>query len=257
MKTTQIAAQLYTCRDILKTPADIASALRRIRAAGYLAVQVSGMGPIAEEELMRILDGEGLVCCATHEPGEMILNEPQRVIDRLAKLSCRYTAYPYPAGVDFGDPASVDALIARLDKSGAMLAAAGMTLCYHNHHHEFRKLDGATIFERIFARSKPANLQAEPDTYWVQYGGADPTAWCERLGGRLPLIHLKDYVVNVDNNPAYCEIGAGNLEFPRIIAAAEKSGCEWFIVEQDICPGDPVESLAQSFRYLAGNICAN
>ena len=94
MKVTQLAAQLYTCRDILKTPAEIATTLRRLRAVGYHAVQVSGMGPIAEDELLRILDGEGLLCCATHEPGDKILNDPQAVIQRLHKLRCRYTAYP-------------------------------------------------------------------------------------------------------------------------------------------------------------------
>jgi sugar phosphate isomerase/epimerase len=88
MKVTQLAAQLFTCRDILKTPAEIAATLRRVRAVGYQAVQVSGMGPIAEDELLRILDGEGLVCCATHEPGDKILNDPQAVVERLQKLRC-------------------------------------------------------------------------------------------------------------------------------------------------------------------------
>ena len=35
-----------------------------------------------------------------------------------------------------------------------------------------------------------------------------------------------------------------------IIQAAESSGCKWFIVEQDVCPGDPVESLAISYAYV-------
>jgi sugar phosphate isomerase/epimerase len=253
MKISRLAAQLYTCRDILKTPAEIATTLRRLRAVGYQAVQVSGMGPIAEDELLRILEGEGLLCCATHEPGDKILNAPQAVIERLHKLRCRYTAYPYPAGVDFGDRDSVQTLIAGLEKSAATLAAHDMVLCYHNHHNEFRKLDGRTIFEKIFAEAP--HLQGEPDTYWVQYGGADPVDWCERLAGRLPLIHLKDFVVNHETHSTFCEVGAGNLNFPRIIDAAEKSGCEWFIVEQDTTPGDPVDSLAQSFRYLAENIC--
>lgn len=255
MKTDQIAAQLYTCRDLLKTPADIARTLRRIRATGYTAVQVSGVGPIAEEELVRILDGEGLVCCATHESGDTILRETPKVIERLRKLGCAVTAYPYPAGIDFADEASVDALISGLNRAGAEMAAAGQILCYHNHQHEFRKLGGRTVLDRIFANTKPENLQAEPDTYWVQYGGADPVSLCERLAGRLPVIHLKDYMVNNDNAPVFCEIGAGNLDFPRIIAAAESAGCKWFIVEQDTCTGDPVDSLAQSWRWLAENVC--
>lgn len=255
MKTSQLAAQLFTCRGLLKTPAEIAKTLRRVRAAGYTAVQVSGMGPIAEEELVRILAGEGLACCATHEASDVILDTPGQVVERLAKLNCRYTAYPFPSGIDLSDEAALEDLIARLDAAGAVLAAAGKTLCYHNHHQEFRRIGGCTILEKIYEDTNPSHLQGELDTYWVQYGGGDPVAWCEKLGGRLPLLHLKDYMVKADNNVTMCEIGAGNLDFRRIIPAAEQAGCRWFIVEQDSCPGDPVESLAQSYRYLASEIC--
>jgi sugar phosphate isomerase/epimerase len=255
MKTTQLAAQLYTCRHLLQAPSDIAKILHRVRAAGYTAVQVSGMGPITEEELKRILDGDGLVCCATHEPSLVILDQPQAVAERLAKLDCRYTAYPYPNGVDLSDADAVREWIARLDEAGAVLAKAGVTLCYHNHHQEFRKLGGRTILDLVYEGTRPEHLQGEPDTYWIQYGGGDPVAWCEKLSGRLPLLHLKDFAIDAEDNIAMCEVGAGNLDWPRIVAAAERSGCRWYIVEQDTCPGDPVDSLAQSYRYLASEIC--
>ena len=41
----------------------------------------------------------------------------------------------------------------------------------------------------------------------------------------------------------------------RIVAVAEGSGCRWFIVEQDTCPGDPFESLRKSFEYIKENLC--
>lgn len=249
MKTTQIAAQLYTCRRLLQTPAEIAATLARVRAAGYTAVQLSGLGPIEDAELVRILEGEGLTCCATHEPADVILSDPPRVIARLHRLGCRFTAYPYPAGVDLADAAAVEAWISKLETAAQALAAEGLTLCYHNHHHEFRKLGARTLLDLIF--EKAPSLQAELDTYWVQHGGGCPIAWCRKMDGRLPLLHLKDYVVNHENKPTFCEVGAGNLDFEAIVAAAEASGCQWFIVEQDETPGDPVDSLAQSFRYLA------
>lgn len=254
MKINQVAAQLYTCRDLLKTPEDIAKTLKRVRKAGYTAVQVSGMGPIAEEELNRILEGEGLVCCATHESGDKILNDTPWVIDRLNKLKCKYTAYPFPAGIDFSSRESVFGLIPGLDRAGKALAEAGQVLCYHNHHQEFRKIDGKTVLDHFFDGTNPKYLQGEPDTFWVHYGGGDVVAWCEKLKGRLPLIHLKDYYIDDENKHGYCEIGYGNLDFKKIIAAAEKSGCEWFIVEQDVCPGDPVDSLEKSFRYIQENL---
>ena len=81
MKINRVAAQLYTVRDFIQKPADIAASLKKVRAIGYEAVQVSAMGPIAETELRRMLDGEGLVSCATHENSAGILSDPQWVVE--------------------------------------------------------------------------------------------------------------------------------------------------------------------------------
>lgn len=251
MKIENIALQLYTLRDFIRTPGDIAETLKKVAQIGYRAVQVSGMGPIEESELVAICQGEGLTICATHEPGDIILNTPEKVVERLSKLGCKYTAYPYPAGIDFADEASVKGLIAGLDKSGAVLADTGQTLMYHNHAHEFIRSGGRTMLERIYAETNPRSLAGEPDTYWIQYGGGNPATWIEKLSGRVPVLHCKDYVVQPPDNPRYAEVGYGNLDWSAIIAAAEKAGTEWFVVEQDTCPGDPFESIRLSFEYLS------
>jgi len=256
MKIERVAAQLYTVRDFIKTPPDVAASMKRIRKIGYQAVQVSGMGPIAEEELLRILDGEGLVCCATHEPGERILQEPQRVVDTLRKLKCLHTAYPYPGGIKFDSPAAVKEFAAKLNAAGKVLHEAGLVLSYHNHAIEFRRLEGRTILETIYAETDSRYLKAELDTYWVQYGGGSPLEWCQKMKKRLPLLHMKDYGVKPDNQPTYSEIGNGNLNWKKIIPAAEKNGCEWFIIEQDTCPGDPFDSLKISFDYIQRELCS-
>lgn len=251
MKVENIAIQLYTLRDFIRTPADIAATLKRVAQIGYRAVQVSGMGPIEESELVAICQGEGLTICATHEPGDVILKSPEKVVERLSRLGCKYTAYPFPAGIDFADEASVQGLISGLDKSGAVLAGAGQTLLYHNHAHEFIRSGSRTVLDRIYAETDPRNLAAEPDTYWVQYGGGDPVTWIEKLSGRVPVLHCKDYVVEPPDKPRFAEVGYGNLNWPAIVAAAEKAGTEWFVVEQDTCPGDPFESIKLSFDYLS------
>ena len=256
MNIDQVALQLYTLRDALRTPREVAATLRRVREIGYRAVQASGLGPIEESELLEMLNGEGLTLCATHESADAILDAPERVVSRLEALGCNLTAYPYPSGIDFSSKESVDALIAKLNRAGEVLARAGITLCYHNHQHEFRKLGGALILERIYAETNPRYLQSEIDTYWVQYGGGDPAAWCEKLSGRLPILHLKDYKVGADNQPAFAEVGSGNLNFSAIVAAAEASGCRWFAVEQDACEGNPFDAVRKSFEYIQAHLCA-
>lgn len=254
MKIDQVAIQLYTLRDFCKTAEDYATTLKRVKAIGYQAIQISAVGPIPTSELRSIAEGEGLTICATHEPAVMIIDEPQRVADRLCELGCKYTAYPNPAGVDLNNAKEVFEWIAKLDAAGEVLHKAGQVLTYHNHSSEFAHIDGKPILHWIYEKTNPAHLQGELDTYWVQAGGASSVLWCEKLNGRLPLLHIKDYAVNVERVASFAEIGYGNLDFPSIISAAEKSGCEWYIVEQDTCPGDPFVSIEKSFNFIKENL---
>ena len=244
MKISQVAIQLYTLRDYCKTAPEYADTLKKVRQIGYQAIQISGAGPIVPSELRAIADGEGLTICATHEPAATILDEPAKVVERLAALGVKYTAYPF----------HLDALVSKLDAAGAVLRAAGQVLAYHNHANEFFRIGGKTQLEAIYDRTHPQNLQAELDTYWVQAGGGNPVEWCARLKNRLPLLHLKDYAVDATGKPHFAEIGSGNLDFQAILAAAEASGCQWFIVEQDSCPGNPFDSIAKSFDYIKANL---
>lgn len=256
MKLSQVALQLYTLRDHCRTAAELAETARKVRAIGYESVQISGVGPIPESEIVAILKGEGLSICATHENGHTILDAPDEAIERLHKLDTKLTAYPYPAGIDFDDPAGLETFIRKLDAAGARFRAAGMKLGYHNHAHEFYRPrpGGPTVLDRIYHETSPQNLVAELDTYWVQRGGGDVVEWVRRLKGRQPFIHLKDYKVGPTGEAAFCEIGAGTLPFARIIAEAESGGCEWFIVEQDTCPGDPFASIKQSYDYIRAHL---
>jgi len=257
MKLNQVAAQLFTLREHCKTPADLAASLKKVAAIGYPAVQISGIGPIPEADLVKICRDNNLTICATHENGQVILNEPQKIVAKLQALGCRHTAFPHPGAYKFETFAEVKDLAAKLNAAGKVLAAAGLTLSYHNHSVEFRRIAGKTILEHIYDLTDPRYLKGEPDTYWIQTGGGEPTAWCHRLKGRLPLLHMKDYVVTApDNKPTMAEIGNGNLHWKTIVQAADAAGCEWFIVEQDRCPGDPFDSLRQSFQYIRDHLCS-
>jgi hypothetical protein len=105
-----------------------------------------------------------MICCSTHESPAEILANPGKIIERLQKLHCTNTAYPFPAGIDFSSPESVRDLICKLQASGTAMRQAGITLCYHNHNHEFRKLNGKTILSQIYEGTTRDALQGELDT---------------------------------------------------------------------------------------------
>ena len=90
MAGTVLAAQLYTIRDFMKTPADMAESLKKIKKIGYDAVQLSGQGPISNEEMKKILDDAGLVVCATHTSYQLMRDEPQKVIDQHLLWGCKH-----------------------------------------------------------------------------------------------------------------------------------------------------------------------
>ncbi|HUX14589.1 MAG TPA: sugar phosphate isomerase/epimerase [Spirochaetia bacterium] len=252
MKANQVAAQLYTVRDFLKTPAEIKRSLRRIRTIGYQTVQISGVGEIADAELSRILKGEGLSVCSLHEKGDTILTEPNLVAERLERFGCTSIAYPFPSGVALGTLAQVRTFARALNRAGAAYHSLGKVLSYHNHDIEFVRLGAQTILELLFSETDPKNLTAELDTYWVQAGGANPADWVRKLKRRLPILHMKDYGVTAERRPVFREIGAGNLDWHEITREAGRSGCEWYVVEQDAnwINNDPFRSLTASFEFI-------
>ena len=250
MKKHQIAAQLYTLREFLKTEPLIFESLKKVKKMGYDAIQVSGMGPIDEKELVRICGDLGLDICATHENGQMIVEETERVIERLDRLNCRYTAYPWPHTIPSNRTEAVE-LAHKLNTAAEKMAAAGKVLCYHNHDIEFMRMEDGSLILDLLYDNAPA-LQGEIDTFWVQAGGQNPACWVKKLAGRMPLLHLKDYGIH-DRRRAMFPIGSGNLDWQSIVPAGEAGGVEYFIVEQDECLKDPFDSLKESLDYITAN----
>ena len=251
MRLDQIAAITFSVSRFCQDREGLELSLRSIREIGYTAIHLSGIGPVPEADIVRICAGLDLTICATHEPAKGLVGDTAAVIDRLRRLDCPITAYPHPH-VALDGINAVDQLARDLDRAGAALAAEGMTLLYHNHDIEFMHVGGERILDRIYAKTDPAHLGGEPDTYWIQRGGGEPSGWCRKLRGRMPVLHMKDYRLNEAREPEMCAIGSGNLDWPRIVSEAEESGCRWFVVEHD---NGTFESLAESFAYIRDTLC--
>jgi sugar phosphate isomerase/epimerase len=250
MPSPRIAAQLYTVRDFCQTAADLATSLKKVRAIGYTAVQVSGIGPIPSAEVKAALDATGLICCNTHISHDKLWSDLPSVIEQHQLWNCKHVAIGSmpPAYRNEGE-AGYHRFAAEASRVGELLARVGLTFSYHNHSFEFERFGPRTGLEILYAEADPRFLKAEIDTYWVQHGGGDPAAWVRRMTNRMPVVHLKDMVV-VGGQQAMAEVGHGNLDWDAILAACEEAGVEWCAVEQDTCRRDPFESLALSYDFL-------
>jgi sugar phosphate isomerase/epimerase len=251
---TQLAVQLYTLRNFCKTPVDIAATLARIARLGYKSVQASALGPIEPIELKKILDDNGLTCCATHKPWEAYRDQTQKMIDDHQTLGCKYTALGafMPKPEEF-NRSTWTKFVDEFNAVAAKMKAGGVQLGYHNHHTEFANLDGPgteTAYD-FLNKNLSSDCWFEVDTYWVQFAGGDPAAWIERFKGRLPCVHLKDLGIANDRSQEMRPVGRGNLNWDRILQACKTAGVEWYIVEQDNCNGlDPFECLQASRDFL-------
>ena len=252
MPKTQIAAQLYTLRDFIKTPAEVAQAMKRVREIGYEAVQISGMGPIDPHECRKIMDDNGLTVAATHISFEQMRDDTAAVIEEHHILGCKYPAI---GGLPNEYRTSAEGYLTFAMEAtgvGKRLAEAGLTFGYHNHSFELERFGEHLGLAIIYAESDPQYVTGEIDTYWIQHGGGDPAQWIRLLKGRMFLAHLKDMRIK-DGQQQYAEVGEGNLNWPNILEACKSTGVEWYIVEQDLCyDRDPFDSLKISLENLQG-----
>ena len=250
MTQSVLAAQLYTVREFTKTPSDVAATLRKVRAIGYQAVQISAFGPVEPKEVKRMLVDEGLTCCITHISYDRLTHDLPAVIEEHRLWHCKHVAIgSMPRSFVENGVEGIQRFAAEANEIGRKLHEAGLTFSYHNHSFEFARFGGGTMLDLFFKETDPRYVQAELDTYWVQHGGGDPAAWIRKLKNRLPVIHLKDMVIQ-GREQVMAEVGEGNLNWPAILEACREAGVEWYAVEQDICQRDPFESLAISFNNL-------
>ena len=246
----KIAAQMYTLREYCKTPADIAASCARVKKMGYDGVQLSGIGPIDPKEMKRILDGEGLLCAATHISLEEMEGSPEAVIERQLLWGCPLTAIGGNFSKEPCRRSTWEEFVARYNALSKRYAGSGVRIGYHNHHLEFLQAGGIRPIDYLIANLNP-DIWMEIDTHWVARGGADPAAYIEKVAHRIPLVHFKDIQLNPDKATyTMCEIGDGALNWPRIIQACRYAGVQWYAVERDSGEMDPFDSLQRSIDNM-------
>ncbi|WP_442048090.1 sugar phosphate isomerase/epimerase family protein [Paenibacillus sp. 2TAB19] len=244
-----LGAQLYTVRSFIQTEEDIRRSLKKIADMGYKSIQVSAMGKIEPQTLRAICDELSLKIALTHTGFDRIVNETDKVIEEHDILGCDYIGIggmpdKYRT-MDWYDYFAKD-----VRKAAGTIAQAGKLFMYHNHNFEFEKIDGRRMIERLIEDLSPEEMGITLDTYWVQAAGADVCEWIERLQDRLHCVHLKDMAVR-GMEQLMAPVMEGNMNFPAIMKALEKTNAKYLLVEQDTCQGSPFECLQTSYNNLA------
>lgn len=237
-----VALQLYTVRD--ETAKDFTRTLENVAKIGYAGVEFAGFGNVAAGDMKKTLDALGLKAMGSHTGKDLVFDRLDEVIEYNKIIGNKYVIIPYDR---YESKEQWLNAIERYESAGRILKKEGLVLCYHNHAHEFETYDGECILDMIFSKIRADHLLMELDTYWVHFAGVDPLKYLNKYKGRCPLVHIKDMRAD-DRDTA--EVGEGIIDIKAIIAASEKAGAEWFIVEQDRTRISSLDSARISYENL-------
>lgn len=239
-----IALQLWTIRDAIASNAD--EALRRVRAAGFAAVEVAPLPPgLTPAHLAECLTRHDLAVVSIH--GDLPTAEN---IDHWAQLAeaCRCSKviwHGWPRDPRFDSLAGLRGLIATCNEAAALARNRGLRFGLHNHWWEFEPVEGERPIRRLHESLHP-EIFWQLDTYWAQVGGADPAAVLAELTPRVGSLHLKDGPA-VHGEPMTA-LGRGAVDIPQILRALT-TPADW-VIELDECATDPLVAAQTSLAYL-------
>ncbi len=252
-----LGVQLYTVRNTIgKDPSGV---LRRIQEIGYKEIEATYatlaiISPVVKDTKLRLV--------SVHIDEGIFMEGGSKLDEALAKsksLGFKFAVVPYIAPEHRGGPEMFKSLAEKLNKFGEKAKANGMRLCYHNHAFEYQNFNGTTGLEMLMSATDKNLVGLELDIFWASVGGNNPVDVLKRYSGRIPLLHLKDkskdfrqvqYNEKVPKD-TFKEIGNGSIDIAAVVKAAEAEGVEHYFVEQDQTSGDPLDSLAVSYKNLS------
>ena len=113
---------------------------------------------------------------------------------------------------------------------------------YHNHAHEFEKVEGKEVmYNYMLENTNPDYVFFQMDVYWVVRGQNSPVDYFKKYPGRFKILHIKD-----DR-----ELGqSGMVGFDAIFKDAATAGVQNIVaeIERYSCPVE--ESVKESIDYL-------
>ena len=253
-------AQTYTFRDFLNSPQQGRESFKKVAEMGYDSVQGGIVPGTTAQETQDMLKEFGLENCSGGGDFEEMLKGGSPVKEAVSVAQIFNTKYICVGTLPNEYRYTTDGFkryAQDLNKIAAELKKEGCAILYHHHALEFFTFEGGINGMDIMTdETDPEGVFWTLDTHWLAAAGVDQVFWINKLKGRVPIIHFKDYAIIEgaskieDVQKTFAEVGEGNINWPPIVQACWDTGIEYIIVEQDFCKGDPFDSLRISYNNL-------
>lgn len=260
-KKKEVCFQMYSVRDLIGDAGKYAQnhekVLKQLADMGYTAVEAANYGDgklygVTPEQFKADIEAAGLKVLSSHVTRNLNDDELKsknftealkwwdECIDAHKRAGMKYMVIPW---------CSVPKTLADLqticdfyNQVGKKVAAAGMKLGYHNHSHEFQKVEGKVMEDYMIEHTDPNYLFFQMDVYWTVRGQQSPVDYFNKYPGRFVLLHIKDN----------SEIGqSGMVGFDAIFNNFDKAGAEGWVLELEHgSTPDILEGMKQSIDYI-------
>jgi sugar phosphate isomerase/epimerase len=245
-----VGLQLYTVKAELAK--DFDGTLHKVAAIGYREVEAAGYYKKSAVDFRKSIEGAGLNLPAGHYSLQDLLDGTDAKLTFAHELGLKYVICSFPfvanpgrfhaekyyeeisAGITLDDwKWNAD----QFNRVGEQVKKAGMKFGYHNHHLEFRKLNGVLVYDELLRLTDPNLVKMEMDCGWVASAGYDPAAYLEKYPQRYELLHVKDIKpappATEGEGAASTELGRGTIDWKKVFAAAKKASIKHYFVEQE------------------------
>ena len=260
-KKKEVCFQMYSVRDLIGDAGKYAQnhekVLKQLADMGYTAVEAANYGDgklygVSPEQFKADIEAAGLKVLSSHVTRNLNDDELKsknftealkwwdECIDAHKRAGMRYMVIPWcnvPKTL-----ADLQTICDFYNQVGKKVAAAGMKLGYHNHSHEFQKVEGKVMEDYMIEHTDPNYLFFQMDVYWTVRGQQSPVDYFNKYPGRFVLLHIKDN----------SEIGqSGMVGFDAIFSNFDKAGAEGWVLELEHgSTPDILEGMKQSIDYI-------
>lgn len=215
---------------------DFSGALKKMAEAGYRCLELcspqsysGGFAALAKysaSDLRKMIQDTGLRCESCHYQFKELKEQmPERIayakelglkrmiLSSFGKLDDTLAAWARAAG--------------ELNPLGEQARKAGIQLGFHNHHGEFRTLEGTLIYDKLMSEfdAKLVKMQFQVAVISAGYKAVDSF---KKYPGRFMSLHLADWSATEKKSVA---LGKGAVDWPELFGAAKKAGVKDYYAE--------------------------
>lgn len=278
------AVQQIMLGSITGTEAKAKTTLSEIKKAGFDGIELNGFMIRPTSFMVRMLtkaagmptgkggklnwkelvDQSGLIVPSIHEDLGGIERDPDAIIKEAEEYKTKNIVITGMYRFDYSDQNAMTDLTKRLNAAGKRLKEGGITLLYHNHNCEFRKLpSGCTAYDFLISETDRDYVSFEFDSYWPAEAGVPVLETMKKLGDRMKLYHINDRGTRVEGasmtpilKSDSMELGYGNMPLKELTKQALSVGVDAVILEshKNWIEKSPIASLKMSSAFLKENV---